>query len=95
MGLFDQLDGRADLFAVSAMMHALITGHEINQAGTEMESLVVAATRPVPSVSLIAPRVPSAIADIIDKTLQWAGGCATRTRARCMRQSSLPRVRPV
>ena len=54
MSLVDQLDGRADLFAVGAMMHALITGHEINDAGTETESLVMAATRPVPSVSLIA-----------------------------------------
>ena len=71
MGLVDQLDGRADLFSVGAMMHALITGHEINDAGTEMESLVMAATRPVPSVSHNAPRVPGAVADIIDKALRW------------------------
>src|SRR5262249_39311315 len=37
MGLVDQLDGRADLFSVGAMMHALITGHRINNGRTEQE----------------------------------------------------------
>ena len=34
-GLVDQLDGRADLFSVGAMIHALITGHRINNGRTE------------------------------------------------------------
>ena len=45
MGLVDQLDGRADLFSVGAMMHALITGHRINNGRTEQEALVMAATK--------------------------------------------------
>lgn len=71
MGLAEQLDGRADVFAVGAMMHALLTGHEINDAGTAEMSLVMAATRPVRSVSLVAPHLPGAVAEIIDKALQW------------------------
>ena len=71
MGLVDQLDARADLFSVGAIMHALITGHPINDGRTEAESLVMAATKSVPAVSSIAPRVPAAVAEIIDKSLRW------------------------
>ena len=31
----------------------------------------MAATKPVPPVSSIAPRVPDAVAEIIDKALRW------------------------
>jgi eukaryotic-like serine/threonine-protein kinase len=71
MGLVDQLDGRADLFSVGAMMHALITGHRINNGRTEQEALVMAATKPVPSVARIAPNLPIEIIQIVDKSLQW------------------------
>ena len=62
MGLVDQLDGRADLFSVGAMMHALITGHRINNGRTEQEALVMAATKPVPSVARLAPHLPIELA---------------------------------
>jgi hypothetical protein len=71
MGLVDQLDGRADLFSVGAMMHALITGHRINNGRTEQEALVMAATKPVPSVARIAPDLPIEVIKIIDKSLAW------------------------
>jgi serine/threonine protein kinase len=71
MGLVDQLDGRADLFSVGAMMHALITGHRINNGRTEQEALVMAATKPVPSVARIAPNLPIEVIQIIDKSLAW------------------------
>lgn len=71
MGLVDQLDGRADLFSVGAMMHALITGHRINNGRTEQEALVMAATKPVPSVARIAPQLPIELIKAIDKALAW------------------------
>ncbi|MBL8609454.1 MAG: serine/threonine protein kinase [Myxococcales bacterium] len=71
MGLVDQLDGRADLFSVGAMMHALITGHRINNGRTEQEALVMAATKPVPSVARIAPNLPIEVIQIVDKSLAW------------------------
>ncbi len=71
MGLVDQLDGRADIFSVGAMMHALITGHRINNGRTEQEALVMAATKPVPSVARIAPNLPIELIQIVDKSLQW------------------------
>ncbi|HVJ89694.1 MAG TPA: serine/threonine-protein kinase [Labilithrix sp.] len=71
MGLVDQLDGRADLFSVGAMMHALITGHRINNGRTEQEALVMAATKPVPSVARLAPHLPIELIRVIDKSLAW------------------------
>jgi hypothetical protein len=71
MGLVDQLDGRADLFSVGAMMHALITGHRINNGRTEQEALVMAATRPVPSVARLASQLPIELIKVIDKSLSW------------------------
>jgi eukaryotic-like serine/threonine-protein kinase len=71
MGLVDQLDGRADIFSVGAMMHALITGQRINNGRTEQEALVMAATKPVPSVARTLPNLPIEIIQIVDKSLQW------------------------
>ncbi len=71
MGLVDQLDGRADLFSTGAMMHALITGHRINNGRTEQEALVMAATKPVPSVARIASHLPIELIKAIDKSLAW------------------------
>ena len=71
MGLVDQLDGRADLFSVGAMLHALTTGQRINNGRTENEALIMAATTPVPSVARIAPDLPIELIQLIDKSLQW------------------------
>jgi serine/threonine protein kinase len=71
MGLVDQLDGRADLFSVGAMIHALVTGQRINNGRTENEALIMAATTPVPSVARIAPDLPIELIALIDKSLAW------------------------
>lgn len=71
MGLVDQLDGRSDLFSLGAMLHALTTGHRINAGRTEQEALRMAATKPVPSVALLAPHLSADLIRTIDKSLSW------------------------
>jgi eukaryotic-like serine/threonine-protein kinase len=71
MGLVDELDGRADLFSVGAILHALITGQRIHQARTENEALILAGTSPVASVARIAPELPIELIALIDKALAW------------------------
>jgi serine/threonine protein kinase len=71
MGLVDQLDGRADIFSVGAMIHALVTGQRINQGRSEAEALIVAATQPVPSVARLAPDLPIELIHLIDKALAF------------------------
>ncbi|MBI5534730.1 MAG: serine/threonine protein kinase [Deltaproteobacteria bacterium] len=71
MGLTDQLDGRADLFSIGAILHALVTGHRIHTARTENEALILAATTPVPSIARLAPDLPVEVVKFIDKSLSW------------------------
>ncbi len=71
MGLVDQLDGRADIFSVGAMMHALLTGQRINKGRTENEALVMAATKPVPSIARLGPELPLDVIALVDKALAW------------------------
>ncbi len=71
MGLVDQLDGRSDIFSVGAMIHALVSGHRINNGRSEQEALVMAATMPVASVARLAPNLPVAIVALVDKALAW------------------------
>ena len=71
MGLVDQLDGRADLFSVGAMMHALLTGQRINKGRTENEALVMAATKPVPSIARLGSELPVDVIALVDKALAW------------------------
>ena len=71
MGLVDQLDGRADVFSVGAILHAVLTGHRINKGRTENEALVMAATTPVPSAARAASDLPVEIVALIDKALAW------------------------
>lgn len=65
------VDGRTDLFSVGAILHALITGHRIHAAKSEAESLVLAASRPVPSIKTIAPNLPAEVVRLIDRALAW------------------------
>ncbi|MCU0693359.1 MAG: serine/threonine protein kinase [Polyangiaceae bacterium] len=71
MGLVDQLDGRADLFSVGAILYALVTGQRIHSARTENEALILAATTPVPSVARVNPSLPVEVVRLIDKSLTW------------------------
>ena len=71
MGLVDQLDGRADVFSVGAMIHALVTGQRINNGRTEQEALVMAATMPAASVARLAPDLPLPVIALVDKALAW------------------------
>ncbi len=71
MGLVDQLDGRADVFSVGAMIHALVSGQRINSGRTENEALVLAATTPVASVARIAPDLPVEVVALVDRAVAW------------------------
>lgn len=71
MGTRDALDGRADIFSVGAILHALITGKKLHEGRSDQEAFVLAATRPAPSVARIAPDLPAEVVALIDRALQW------------------------
>lgn len=71
MGLVDQLDARADLFAVGAVLHTLVTGQLFHADKTHEEALMAAATKPARPVSRLGYGVPDAVSDIIERSLAW------------------------
>ena len=65
------VDGRADLFSLGAILHALVTGRKLHEGCSPQEAFVLAATRPVPSVATVAPELPGNVVELIDRALMW------------------------
>ncbi|MEZ4227003.1 MAG: serine/threonine-protein kinase [Polyangiaceae bacterium] len=70
-GVWDEVDGRADLWAVGATMFALITGRPVHQGRTVNEILVAAVTQKATPLAEAAAGVPKPVADLVDKALAF------------------------
>ena len=71
LGLTTQVDGRSDIFSVGACMHVALTGKRLNQARTEAESFVMAATQAAPSIANLAPDLPVEVVACVDRALAF------------------------
>jgi eukaryotic-like serine/threonine-protein kinase len=67
--LWDELDGRSDLWSVGATMFELLSGSPVRGGRTVNEELLEAMTRPAAPLSTVAPDVAPAIAEIVDRAL--------------------------
>lgn len=67
----EAIDARSDLFAVGATMFRVLTGRQVHSGPSPGEVLFQAATIPAPKLLEIAPDVPTAIARIVDRALQF------------------------
>ena len=65
------VDARSDLWAVGATIFTLLAGHTVHEARTPHEHLLLAATRPAPSLASAAPGVPEVICSVVDRALQF------------------------
>jgi serine/threonine-protein kinase len=70
-GLWDQVDGRSDLWAVGATMFALLSGAEVHSGRTANEVLIAAATQPAPPLASVLPEVSPAVARVVDNALAF------------------------
>lgn len=70
-GRLDLLDERSDIFAVGAVIFQAITGRTIHVANSAEEALIMAATRPAPSLAEFAPDLPEQVIALIDTSLSW------------------------
>ena len=71
-GLWDEVDGRSDLWAVGALMFHVLSGELPHQGRTPNEQLLSAMSRPVPSLATVAPQAGPAIANLVDRALAFA-----------------------
>ncbi|HEX8794175.1 MAG TPA: serine/threonine-protein kinase [Polyangiaceae bacterium] len=68
---WDEVDGRTDLWALGATMFTLLTGQHVHEGSTANEQLIKAATTHPPSIAQVAPDVPPAVRDIVDRALAF------------------------
>lgn len=84
-GRVREVDGRADLWSVGAVLFALITGAPVHLGATPMEQTIFAATQPARSIQSVAPWLTRGVAEVVDRALaferdaRWASALAMRT----------------
>jgi serine/threonine protein kinase len=80
-GLSDEVDERSDLWACGATMFCLLAGRGVHQGRTTNEQLANAITRPASPMISVAPDVSPAVANLIDRALEFS------KKMRCKRRS--------
>ncbi len=71
MGLVDQVDSRADLFSVAAIVHALVTGKTVHSEQRDSEFAAAMATLPAPLAASVAPWLRADVCAWLDRALAW------------------------
>jgi serine/threonine protein kinase len=84
LGRSDQLDVRADIFALGAVMFQAISGSVFVKGQTPLDRLRSAGRTPAPKLATLVPGVPGYIAEVVDtalafdKTGRWADAPSMR-----------------
>jgi eukaryotic-like serine/threonine-protein kinase len=68
------VDHRADIFALGAVMFRILAKRRIHEAKTESEMLVKMSAEPAPRLATVAPQIPAAICAIVDRALAFEKG---------------------
>ncbi|MFO0612307.1 MAG: protein kinase [Polyangiaceae bacterium] len=71
LGNWEEVDARADLFAVAATAWVLLTGQLVHQAKGVSELLIAAATRKARPIKSLVENLPDPVAFVIDKALSF------------------------
>lgn len=70
-GRWDEVGPQSDLWAVGAMMFALLTGRYVHQAATQNEQLLLAMTEPAAPLASLRPELSPSLCALVDKTLAF------------------------
>ena len=87
-GRSELIDGRADLWAVGAMIYRLLSGRYPHEAETPNEVLLLAMTEPAPKLASAVPDAAPKLQTLVDKAMafdkndRWADARAMQAAAR-------------
>ncbi len=70
-GLWDQVDGRSDVWSVGATMWQALTGKHVHEGRTANEELLSAMTNPAPPILSVLPKLSPAVAQVVDRALAF------------------------
>jgi serine/threonine-protein kinase len=70
-GLWDEVDGRTDLWAVGATLFHLLSGVFVHDGRTTNEVLLAAMTKPAPPLASMAPGIAPVVAHVVDRALSF------------------------
>lgn len=70
-GKTDQVDWRADIFAVGAVMFRALAGRPVHEATSATERLFKAMKDRAPSLGVVAPNTPAWVVGVVDKALAF------------------------
>jgi serine/threonine protein kinase len=71
-GRANEMDATSDVWALGATLFWLVSGRAVHEAETANEQLVSAATLPPPPLARVEPDVPTPLAEVIDRALEFA-----------------------
>ncbi|MEQ9317554.1 MAG: protein kinase, partial [Polyangiaceae bacterium] len=66
------IDARADLFALGAVMFRIIAGRRVHDVKTESEMVVAMSSEPAPALSSVCGTVPEGVARVVDRALAFS-----------------------
>lgn len=67
----EEIDGRADLFAVGATMFRILAKRAVHDAASEAERVMKVLGEQAPSLSTVVPTVPADVALVVDRALAY------------------------
>jgi serine/threonine protein kinase len=70
-GLWAEVDGASDIWALGATMFTLLTGRYVHVSRTVNEALVLAVTQPAPSVGSVGVALPVEVVELVDTALAY------------------------
>ena len=70
IGSVSEIDARSDLWSLGAIMFRLLTGMHVHPS-TDVNALVIAATKRARPITTVDPKIPLDVANIIDTALQF------------------------